>query len=227
MAYIGNFDATHIAPATEMTALPNGEYLMAITESDMKSTRDNTGQYLQLTFTVLQSAVPDHVNRKVFVRLNLINASQSAVDIAQRELSAICHSVGVMKFQDSQQIHNLPMTCSVKYVPPKGEYAESNKISGYKPAAAFGKGKPALAAVPTPPRPVPPAASAAPAFAPPPVMPHPAVPPTAFTSAPPPAPFASAPPAAYAPPAAPAGVAPWRQAPAETAAQLAAQDIPF
>lgn len=222
MAYIGNFDAATVAPATKLTALPTGEYLMAITDSEMKTTRDSNGQFLAMTFTVLQSAVPDHINRKVFLNLDLINSDQGKVNSAQRVLSAICHAIGVMKLQDSQQLHGLPMTCSVKYVPAKGEWAERNKIDEYKPASEYGKGKPALAAVPTPPSPVMPAAhAAAPRPMPPVIQQNPAVAPTAFTSPPPAANTAP-------PPSAPAGVAPWRQAPATpAAAELAAQDIPF
>jgi hypothetical protein len=159
MAYIGNFDANTVAPATEFQALPSGEYLMAVTESEMKETKGGTGQYLQMTFTVLQAAIQDHLNRKVFVRLNLINANQTAVDIAQRELSAICHATGVLKLQDSIQLHDLPLNCKVVHLPAKGEFSESNKISKYSPASEYGKGKAGVSAArpatgPQPPRPM-------------------------------------------------------------------------
>lgn len=201
MAYIGNFDATTVAPATEFIALPSGEYLMAVTESENKTTKDGNGSYLALTFTVLNAAIPEHLGRKVFVRLNLNNANQVAVEMAQRELSAICHSVGALKIQDSQQIHNLPMTCKVTHVPAKGEYSESNKISAYKPASEYGKGKPGLATparpgVPQPPRPVAPQPAPQPA-APAPFAPQPATAP-------------AQPAAATVDPVAPK-VAPWRQ----------------
>lgn len=210
MAYIGNFDASIVAPATEFQALPSGEYLMAITESEMKETKGGTGQYLQMSFTVLNCAVQEHLGRKVFVRLNLINANQTAVDIAQRELSAICHAVGVLKLQDSQKLHDLPMVCKVQHIPAKGEFAESNKISAYKPASEYGKGKPGAPTpprlAPQPPRPVAPVADPAP-FAPP------AYPAQPVTPAPAEAPFAAA--ASVAPVAAAAAAAPvtppWRR----------------
>lgn len=216
MAYIGNFDASTVAPATEYQALPSGEYLMAVTESEMKETKGGTGQYLQMSLTVLNAAVQEHLGRKVFVRLNLINANQTAVDIAQRELSAICHAVGVLKLQDSQQLHDLPMTCKVAHLPAKGEYAESNKISAYKPASEYGKGKPGAPAaprpgVPQPPRPVAPAPAGV-------VQPPRPAAPAATPAGTPPwneAPFAApaAAPAAPAPaPVEAPRVAPWRQA---------------
>ena len=210
MAYIGNFYASTVAPATEFQALPSGEYLMAVTESEMKETKTGTGQFLFMTLTVLNAAVQEHIGRKVFVRLNLINTNPTAVEIAQRELSAICHSVGVLKLQDSTQIHDLPMTCKVAHLPAKGEFAESNKISAYKPASEYGKGKPGAparpAGVPQPPRLI------APAPAPVAGLPRPNV-----TAAPTVAPWEDAPfvAAAPAPPVLPPTaqkVAPWRQA---------------
>ena len=206
MAYIGNFDATTVAPQTEFQALPSGEYLMAVTESENKATKDGNGSYLMLTFTVLNAVIPEHLGRKIFARLNLNNANPVAVEMAQRELSAICHSVGALKIQDSQQIHDLPMTCKVTHVPAKGEYAESNKISAYKPASEYGKGKvgaPARPGAPQPPSPVAPAPAMPAPTAP--FTPQPAIT-QAFAAGRP----AAAPAAATVDPVAPK-VAPWRQ----------------
>jgi hypothetical protein len=139
MAYIGNFDAETIAPQTERSALPSGHYLMAITESEMKPTKNGSGQYLQLVFTVFDAPSPDAIHRKIFVRLNLINPNQTAVDLAQRELSAICHALGILKITDSAQLHDHPLCCKVQYVPAKDGYEESNKISAYRPASEYGK----------------------------------------------------------------------------------------
>lgn len=197
MAFIGNFDAETVAPKTEYTALPSGEYLMAITDSEMKSTKNGDGQYLQLVFTVLNAQAPAFIERKVFVRLNLINNNQTAVDIAQRELSAICHALGILKITDSIQLHDRPMTCSVKYQPAKGEYSEGNKIAGYKPASAYGQGKGFTPASPVAPRPNP---------TPPPHSPAPAV-----AAAVPQEPVKVA-----------AAVPPWRQKPASPAPAVAA-----
>ena len=212
MAYIGNFDASTVAPATEFQALPSGEYLMAITESQMKETKGGTGQYLQMRFTVLNAAVHEHIGRKVFVRLNLINANQTTADIAQRELSAICHAVGVMKLQDSAQIHDLPMTCKVVHPPAKGGFPESNKISAYKPASEYGKGKPGVAA-PQPPRPVAPApAQVAPPVAATPPWEAPVAQPARVAATPPwEAPVAQPARVAAAPATAAPRVAPWRK----------------
>lgn len=126
------FDHTTVSPATELGALPAGEYLVAITDSALEYTKAGDGQYLRLVFTVL-----DGVNKgaKIFDRLNLVNRNPTAVDIAQRALSAICHAIelrGVL--QQSEQLHNQPLKVKVSYEPPKNGYSEQNRVKAYKPA---------------------------------------------------------------------------------------------
>ena len=100
------FDARTVDPATELGALPSGEYIVAITDSAMESTKAGDGQFLKLVFSVLDGP---HKGAKVFDRLNLVNRNQTAVEIAQRALSAICHAVGVMAVTQSEQLHDRPL----------------------------------------------------------------------------------------------------------------------
>ena len=79
--------------------------------------------------------------RKLFDRLNLVNANPQTVEIAQRTLSAICHATGRMQVQDSEELHLIPFIADVQVQPPKNGYGESNKVrylpldGGAKPAA--------------------------------------------------------------------------------------------
>ena len=66
--------------------------------------------------------------RKLFDRLNLVNASAQTVEIAQRTLSAICHATGRLQVQDSAELHLIPMIADVTVKPPKNGYGESNKV---------------------------------------------------------------------------------------------------
>lgn len=128
MATLNGFDATQVAPATERTAIPDGKYQAAIVASAEKATKSGTGRYLELTFQVLEG---EHHRRKLWARLNLQNPNSLAVSIAQAELSAICHAVGVMKPQDSAQLHDLPLTIDVK-CRKRGDTQEIvNEITGY------------------------------------------------------------------------------------------------
>ena len=125
----------------------------------MRPTKDGGGQYLWLELDVLEGPL---AGRKLFDRLNLVNASAQTVEIAQRTLSAICHATGRLQVQDSDELHLIPMIADVTIKPPKNGYGESNKVH-YLPlergagaqAAAAGAG--AGRRQPSPPAPAAPA----------------------------------------------------------------------
>lgn len=96
----------------------------------MKPTKDNSGQYLELTMRILDGEL---VNRKIWDRLNLQNKSEKAMEIAYGNLSAICKAVNIATLQDSVELHNKPLRVRVKLKPAEGNYAESNDVSGYGP----------------------------------------------------------------------------------------------
>jgi hypothetical protein len=126
MASFGHtFDATTVEPNTPYEVLPPGKYLVQIVASEMRPTKDGMGQYLYLELDVLEG---QFTGRKLFDRLNLINPSQDAVQIAQRTLSAICRAAGKLQVNDSEQLHLIPMIADVRVRPPRGEYGESNSI---------------------------------------------------------------------------------------------------
>ena len=169
------FNAATVEPSAPMEAIPAGTYPVMIVNSEMKPTKDGQGQYLELHLKIVDGP---YINRMVFDRLNLVNRNATAVEIAQRTLSAICHAVGVLQVQDSQQLHNRPMLAKVAYVPANDRYGEKNEVKGYKamqggqqgqaPAApAQGQAAPWQRQQPAPAQPAPmPQQQAAPAAAP-------------------------------------------------------------
>ena len=171
MASLGHtFDASQVEPNTPYEVLPPGKYLVQIIASEMRPTKDGMGQYLYLELDVLEGP---YTGRKLFDRLNLINPSADAVDIARRTLSAICRAAGKLQVNDSEQLHLIPIIADVRVRPPRGEYGESNSIRYLPRTSATGSGprtSPTRSAMT-------PAATAAP---------------TAATSAPPPTPAATA-----------------------------------
>ena len=124
------FDANQVDPTDQFEALPAGDYPVIIVDSEMKPTRDNRGQYLQLTLEVIDGP---YKGRKMWDRLNLNNPNQQAVEIAQRQLSQICHAVGVLQVNDSLELHDKPLVARVKVRPASGQFSESNEVSQYKP----------------------------------------------------------------------------------------------
>ncbi len=163
MAHLGaTFDATTVDPAAGFELFPVGRYVVQIVGSEMRPTRDGGGQYLWLELDVLEGPL---AGRKLFDRLNLVNASVQTVEIAQRTLSAICHATGRLQVQDSAELHLVPMIADVTIRPPKNGYGESNKVV-YLPlergtAAQLRPATPAAATMPA--QPARPAAPATPA----------------------------------------------------------------
>ena len=128
MAHLNNFNANEVEPTSSFEPIPAGKYLAAITESEMKPTKNGSGKYLQLKFTIIEG---EYKNRVLWARLNLENPNATAVKIARAELSAICHATGVMTPRDSIELHNLPMVISVK-CRKRGDSGElDNEIAGY------------------------------------------------------------------------------------------------
>ena len=128
MANLSGFDANRVEPSADYDPLPAGKYLAVITESEMKPTKAGTGQYLQLTFEILDGQFK---GRKVWARLNLANSNEMTVKIAQAELSAICRAVGVLAPNDSVELHNLPLVITVKCKKRDDTGDVTNEIKGY------------------------------------------------------------------------------------------------
>jgi hypothetical protein len=136
----GEFDTT-IHVSNKFENLPEGEYELMVTKSEMKPTSKGTGKILSCTFTVLSGP---QAKRIMMTSYNWENPNPIAVQIGKGEFSDLCKAVGVPKPRDSQQIHNIPF---IGKVTVEGEY---NKIKSYKPRAIAGAVAPAAAAAPPP-----------------------------------------------------------------------------
>ena len=125
------FDANQVDPTNKFSAIPAGDYPVIVTASELKLTKDGTGQYLELSLEVQDG--PQR-GAKLWDRLNLHNNNPKAVQIAQRQLSQLCHSVGVLQVNDSEQLHHKPCLAIVSArVEPGRE--PTNEVKGYKAIA--------------------------------------------------------------------------------------------
>ena len=131
MANLTGFDASTVAPREDYSPLPTGEYTVQMTDSDMKPTKNGEGEYLECVFEVNDG---EYKGRKLWARLNLVNKNPKAQEIAQRDLSAICHAVGKLQPRDSQDLHYKPLVVRVEYVQADGvkRTTDSNEIKAYK-----------------------------------------------------------------------------------------------
>ena len=109
--------------------LPAGRYTAAIEESCIRPTKSGNGRFLELTFRIIAG---EHEGRKLWMRYNIDNPSETAVKIAKAELAEICRAVGVMRPRDSAELHNIPLMISVIIYTRDGMVR--NKIIGYSRA---------------------------------------------------------------------------------------------
>ena len=137
-----NFNANEVEPSVGFEAIPAGKYQAVIVDSDMKPNKSGTGEYLLLEFEIIEG---EFKNRKLWARLNLNNPNADAVRMARADLSAICHAVNVIQPHDSVELHNLPLTITVKCrKTPDGDIV--NDVKGYAPKASAAGAVPSAAA---------------------------------------------------------------------------------
>ena len=147
MPSLRGFDANQVEPSTPFEPIPAGKYLAAITDSKMKPTKSKNGEYLELTFQILEG---EYRGRKLWARLNLSNPNEQTVKIARGELSAICRAVGVMQPNDSTELHNLPLVITVRCKKRQDTGEIANEVRGYAKREAA-SGTPQQAESDTPP----------------------------------------------------------------------------
>jgi hypothetical protein len=137
-----NFNAAGVEPMAPRSyePLPNGEYEMIITKSDVKSTKAGTGQYLELEMQVVSG---EHSGRRHWERLNVSNPNKQAEDIAKAALAALCLAVGVTDIADTADLHDIPFIAALEI---DRKEPDRNRIVGYSSAEAA----PAPAAKPAP-----------------------------------------------------------------------------
>lgn len=150
-----NFDAEGVDPAKPFEVLPPDRYHVYISGTEMKPTKANTGEYLEVEYTVVDG---DYEGRKLWSRHNIVNPSEKAQQIARQELSAICHAVGVLKVEDSAELHDRPLLIEVGIEKNRQNDTDVNRVKAWMPASGAAPAK--TAAKPAPKAPTPAAAGA-------------------------------------------------------------------
>lgn len=128
MAFIGGFDASKVPPSDDFTPIPAGKYLAVMTASEFKKTKSGAGEFLECVFKISEGI---NKGRTVKSRLNLKNQNEQAVQIASGELSSICRAVGVLKPNDSCDLHNVPLEITVGVTNADEKGRMYNEITGY------------------------------------------------------------------------------------------------
>jgi hypothetical protein len=133
MANLGGFNPNEHEEEKSFDPIPAAQYVAMITDSEMRQTKAMDGEYLKLTFEVIDGP---YKGRLIWTNLNLRNKNPKAVEIANRNLASICRSVHhLTPLDDSQALHNKPLKIKVTIREAQNGYDASNEIKGYSPAA--------------------------------------------------------------------------------------------
>lgn len=127
---LDGFDANKFEPNVGFTPIPAGDYKCMIISSKKEDNKKKTGWFLTLQFQIVEGPHAGH--KGLFDRLNLVNPSATAVQIAQGTLSAICRAVGKMTPKDSTELHNIPLIVSVNVEKRADNGQLGNVLKGYK-----------------------------------------------------------------------------------------------
>lgn len=148
--------------------LPAGWYTAMIAGADLQATKDGTGQYIKIKYSITG---PSHQGRVVFGNLNIKNQSAKAEEIGRAQLGELMRAIGLARVQDTDQLIGGNLSIKLDIRPARTDassgktYDAQNEVKGYKaaggtaPAAAmqsFGASQPQASV---------PAAQAAPASA--------------------------------------------------------------
>ncbi len=136
MANLGAmFDANTIAPESGRGPIPTADYRLMIVDSKETVSKNSGNKMIELTFEVIEG---NFKGSKVWHYLNLWHPSQQTAQIAQAQLSSICHATGRLQVTDTQQLHNIPMVCRVEHeaADPAKNKREGNKIASWRSASA-------------------------------------------------------------------------------------------
>lgn len=127
MASLGDLNLKDVK-ANDFQVIEPGEYPAVITKSEMKPTKDGSGQRLNLTLQILSGK---YQNRTLFDGLNVKNKSQQAEQIGRSQLKAVCVAVNVPDPKVSEELHNKPLV--IKVAVGKDQNGNPrNEIKGYK-----------------------------------------------------------------------------------------------
>lgn len=103
------------------SAHPVGKHKFTITKTQVVANKDNTGGMLRVTFTSDKGSINNNYN--------LWNQNETAVKIANSELSALCHAVGVYNLSSAEgsELLNAQGVMEVDYQTHTEEQKKANK----------------------------------------------------------------------------------------------------
>jgi hypothetical protein len=145
MASLGNNYRNEDAPTDELVPARTTA-LMQVIGSDVVDNNNRNGKILKLQIEIITGP---YERRQIFENLNIVNPSEKAQAIAQRNLAQLCDAIGLPGCSDSDELHHKPFMGTVGVQEGTGQYGPQNRITKYAAAnasAPTGRGASAPAA---------------------------------------------------------------------------------
>ena len=122
------FDASEV-PAAERSfeLLPAGWYSATITGAEVRATKNGTGSYLRVEFTVSAPA-----GRRVWSNYNVRNQNSAAETIGRQQLAELLRAIGKPRLGDTDELLGSAVSIKVKVREASGGYDASNEVAGSK-----------------------------------------------------------------------------------------------
>ena len=125
-----NFDATTVDPDQgRLGPIPAGIYSVLIKEAVLEPNSQGTGQIIKAQLAVIDGEYKDRV---VYTNFNVMNQSEKAQEIGQKQFSALLHAIDVLQIADTAEIVNKPLKIRVKIKAADGEYEARNEVTAYR-----------------------------------------------------------------------------------------------
>jgi len=124
-----NYHADHEDGERSVEAVPAGEYICVVEDSDYVDNKKGTGRMLKLTYQIIDGPFK---GQKIFENLSLEHENQQTVTIARKALNSLCAAVDIVELKDSSQLHNIPLRLDIG-IKESEEYGKQNKIKKHLP----------------------------------------------------------------------------------------------
>jgi hypothetical protein len=125
------FNANEVAPSAPGGAIPEGNYLFAIEDMEIKPTNNGGGEYIA---TVLVIQEGEYKGRKVFDNINIKNDNPVAVEMGLAALSAICHATETYEISDLTELYGKPFMGKVIVRKERSVDRDGNEVKKDDPA---------------------------------------------------------------------------------------------
>lgn len=123
-----DFDASTVEPNTQFDPVPAGWYPCRIASVDLKKSGAGDDM-LKFTFEVDHAGGAEFGGRKFFLNLVVGHKNEQPRAIAQRQLSAICRAVGVMKINEGNLYELCDRLLDVRVTIKRDvEYGDGNEV---------------------------------------------------------------------------------------------------